>query len=148
MNITKIHLNPQWGSFAFAGTMLFRRWTIKSGARCSKGCFEMHIFLNIPLEFRINGSVADASSAGGILSVLKKKNLSTKDYFLNPEFRVLDEKGKKEVLAKYGVTAQDLPKILMIDPVAVELKLKVGDLVEIRRKDQTGEYLSYRVAFE
>jgi DNA-directed RNA polymerase subunit H (RpoH/RPB5) len=108
----------------------------------------MHIFLNIPLEFRINGSVAVASAAGGILSVLKKKNLSTKDYFLNPEFRVLDEKGKKEVLAKYGVTTQDLPKILMGDPVAVDLKLKAGDVVEIRRKDPSGEYLSYRVAFE
>lgn len=82
------------------------------------------------------------------MSVLKKKNISTANYFLNPQFRVLDEKEKKAVLAKYGITGEGLPKMLMGDPVAVELKLKAGDVVEIRRKDPSGEYLSYRVAFE
>ena len=82
------------------------------------------------------------------MSVLKKKNISTANYFLNPQFRVLDEKEKKAILVKYRIKEGNLPKILMVDPVAIELKLKDGDVVEIRRKDPPGEYLSYRVAFE
>lgn len=62
--------------------------------------------------------------------------------------RVLDNKEKKEIFERYNTNEAGLPKILISDPVAVELKLKAGDVIEIKRKEPTGECLFYRIASE
>ena len=80
--------------------------------------------------------------------VLKKKNISVLNYFLNPPMRALNDKEKKEIFVRYGTDSAGLPKILLSDPVAIELKLKAGDVIEIKRKEPTGECLFYRIASE
>ena len=79
---------------------------------------------------------------------MKKKNISVLSYFLNPPMRVLDEKEKKEILERYGTDEAGLPKILLSDPVALELKLKARDVIEIKRREPTGDCLYYRIASE
>lgn len=75
----------------------------------------------------------------------KETSLDIVNYFLIPPVRVLSDKEKKKVFDKYGVGSEHFPKILESDPLAKALKLKVGDVIEIKRDDGTGEYLAYRV---
>jgi DNA-directed RNA polymerase subunit H (RpoH/RPB5) len=62
--------------------------------------------------------------------------------------RILEEKEKKEIFERYRTNEAGLPKILLSDPVALELKLRAGDVIEIKRKEPTGECLFYRIASE
>jgi len=49
-------------------------------------------------------------------------------------------------LKKYGVRPQQLPYILVSDPVVKEIGAKPGDIIEIKRKSPTaGEAVYYRV---
>jgi DNA-directed RNA polymerase subunit H (RpoH/RPB5) len=56
---------------------------------------------------------------------------------LVPKHEILDEDEKNKLLEKYGVTAKQLPKIKLADPVIQVLNGKKGDVVKILRKSQT-----------
>jgi DNA-directed RNA polymerase subunit H (RpoH/RPB5) len=53
-----------------------------------------------------------------------------------------------EMIAKFGITVSNLPKILKNDPQAVKLQAQVGDVIEIERDDSGKKYLYYRQVVE
>lgn len=64
---------------------------------------------------------------------------------LVPKHELLSEKDKHEVLSKYGIPADKLPKMLASDPVVQVIQAKPGDVVRILRKSETGgESIYYR----
>ena len=66
-------------------------------------------------------------------------------HVLIPEHLKLSEKEKKELLEKYNITLQELPKILKDDPAIASLNAKPGDVIKITRKSVTaGEAIFYR----
>lgn len=67
---------------------------------------------------------------------------------LVPKMRILSEKEKGQLLKKYDVTENKLPKIYSSDPAAQALGAKLGDVMEIERNDLTGKYNFYRIVIE
>ena len=63
-----------------------------------------------------------------------------------PEHVILEEKEKKELLAKLKITTINLPKILTNDPVVKTIGAKEGDVLKIIRKSATaGTSIYYRI---
>jgi len=58
---------------------------------------------------------------------------------------VLSESEKAKLLKKYSVSDLQLPVVPATDPVAVALKANPGNVIQIRRKEETGEYTAYRI---
>jgi len=70
-------------------------------------------------------------------------------HYLVPKHEILSEEEKKELLEKYKVKLEDLPKILITDPAISKLNPKPGDIVRIIRMDPVaGESVYYRVVIE
>ncbi|RLG00447.1 MAG: DNA-directed RNA polymerase subunit H [Thaumarchaeota archaeon] len=68
------------------------------------------------------------------------------EHELVPKHRVLSPEEAEEVLRKYSVTPQQLPRILASDPVVKEIGAKPGDIIEIIRDSETaGKTVYYRV---
>ena len=67
---------------------------------------------------------------------------------LVPKHRILSEKEKEELLKKYNVSLDRLPKILITDPVVKALNAKVGDVIEIERDFEGFKSIYYRVVTE
>ena len=52
---------------------------------------------------------------------------------------------KKDVFSKYGITVEELPKILIADAAIAHLDTKVGDVIKITRPSLTaGVAVFYR----
>ena len=63
-----------------------------------------------------------------------------------PEYKILSEEEKKEVMKKYKLNENQLPRIKVNDPAASFYGIKVGQLVSINKSSDTGGlYLSYRI---
>jgi DNA-directed RNA polymerase subunit H len=63
-----------------------------------------------------------------------------------PEHIILKENEIKEVLEKFKIGPQNLPKILLSDPAAKAINAKEGDILKIVRKSKTaGTSIYYRV---
>lgn len=63
-----------------------------------------------------------------------------------PKHEILSKKDSEELLKKYGITSDKLPKILENDPVVQVIKAKKGDIVKITRRSPTaGEAIYYRL---
>ena len=68
---------------------------------------------------------------------------------LVPDHTILTEKEKKEVLEKYEIEANQLPKILTTDPVSISIGAKAEDVIKITRKSPTAkEAVAYRLVVE
>ncbi|MEM5880153.1 MAG: DNA-directed RNA polymerase subunit H [Candidatus Aenigmatarchaeota archaeon] len=68
---------------------------------------------------------------------------------LVPKHEILSEEEKKQLLERYKVRLEDLPRIHINDPAIIKLKPKPGDIVKIIRKDPiAGETIYYRVVVE
>ena len=74
-----------------------------------------------------------------------KRKFDPREHNLVPQHLKLSEKEKKELLEKYNITLQELPKILKDDPAIASLNVKPGDIVKIVRKSPTaGQAVFYR----
>ena len=68
---------------------------------------------------------------------------------LVPRHEVLSEEDSHIILEKYGVTSDQLPKILASDPVARAIRARPGQVIKIKRKSPTaGESIAYRLVVE
>ncbi|MHC1567359.1 MAG: DNA-directed RNA polymerase subunit H [Candidatus Syntropharchaeia archaeon] len=68
------------------------------------------------------------------------------DHEMVPEHVLLSEEEAEEVLRRYDIKKEQLPKIKASDPIAREIGAKPGDIVKIIRKSQTaGRSISYRL---
>jgi len=73
------------------------------------------------------------------------KKVNPLEYFLTPPVRVLSEEEKREILEKFEISEEELPKIKLTDPVVKALKAQPGDVLAFERDDFTGKYHYYRV---
>ena len=75
-----------------------------------------------------------------------EKKINILKHTLVPKHKIMNEKEVEELLKKYGVTKDKLPKILASDPVVKAIGAKIGDVIEITRKSPiAGEAKYYRV---
>ena len=71
------------------------------------------------------------------------------EHILVPKHEVLSEKEVKEVLDRYGITRNELPKILKDDSALSDLTINIGDVIKITRNSPTiGKSLYYREVIE
>jgi len=62
-----------------------------------------------------------------------------------PKHTKLNDKEKKELLEKYGISIKSLPKIKRNDQAIIALETKSGDVIKIERKSLTaGTAVYYR----
>jgi len=74
------------------------------------------------------------------------KSFSVLQHRLVPKHEVLSKEEAEQLLARLGVPPQQLPYILINDPVVKELGAKVGDIIKITRESETaGKAVYYRV---
>ena len=67
------------------------------------------------------------------------------EHELVPKHEVLSKEEREELLNKFKITNEELPKILASDSVLEHIKAKPGDVVRIIRKSPTaGETIYYR----
>ncbi|NIA02924.1 MAG: DNA-directed RNA polymerase subunit H [Nitrospirae bacterium] len=77
------------------------------------------------------------------------KSFSLLNHQLVPEHILLPDNEANQVLKKYDIEKEQLPKIKITDPVIVEINAQVGDIIKIIRKSQTaGEAEFYRLVIE
>lgn len=63
-----------------------------------------------------------------------------------PEHEILNEEEVKKILSGYAVEKEQLPKLHVSDPAAVQIKAKVGDVIKITRESPTsGKAFFYRM---
>jgi len=80
---------------------------------------------------------------------MKKGKVTILEHELVPKHEIMEEGEVKELLGKYKIKKEQLPKIKSSDPVIKEIKAVVGDVVKIKRRSRTaGKFLSYRLVIE
>ncbi|MDY0266533.1 MAG: DNA-directed RNA polymerase subunit H [Methanimicrococcus sp.] len=60
-----------------------------------------------------------------------------------PHHEIIGEEEVANVLEKFAIDKEKLPKIRYDDPIALEIGAKIGDVVKITRKSQTAEESFY-----
>ena len=77
---------------------------------------------------------------------MKKKKFEIHDHILVPKHEKLSQAKAKELLARYNINLQQLPRIFITDPAITDMDVEVGDIIKITRKSPTtGESIYYRV---
>jgi len=82
---------------------------------------------------------------GGFLPVKRRRRKDVKRiiHFLVPKHDLVKADGEKDLLEKYGISKEQLPKIREDDPAIQGLNAKEGDIIRIHRTD--GEIFYYRL---
>jgi DNA-directed RNA polymerase subunit H len=63
-----------------------------------------------------------------------------------PKHEIIDETELKKTLSEYNIEKEQMPKIRVTDPAAVQTQAKVGDVIRITRDSQTaGIAIFYRL---
>jgi len=63
-----------------------------------------------------------------------------------PKHEIIDETELKKTLSEYNIEKEQMPKIRVTDPAAVQIQAKVGDVISITRDSQTaGKAIYYRL---
>jgi len=79
----------------------------------------------------------------------KKKPFNIMNHKLVPVHMIISEKERGELLMKYNIEPNKLPKILDTDPVSIYIGAKPGQILKIIRKSHTAkEAVSYRLVVE
>ncbi len=66
-----------------------------------------------------------------------------------PKHEIMNDEEINHLLLKYSINKEQLPKILINDPIVLEIGAKVGDIIKITRKSQTSdESIFYRLVIE
>ena len=65
-------------------------------------------------------------------------------HILQPKHSRLSEKEAKELFLKFNISTLQLPMIKLTDP-ALPAGCKIGDIIKIERKSETGKSFYYRV---
>jgi len=74
------------------------------------------------------------------------KDIDIRKHMLVPEHSKLIKKEIQELLEKYNLSLNDLPKILSTDPAIEKLNAKESDVIKIIRDSPTaGKSIYYRV---
>ena len=74
------------------------------------------------------------------------KEVDISKHKLVPKHTILGDADKQELLQRYNITLNHLPRILLTDPMVKVLDAKVGDVVKIVRESPTaGRAEYYRV---
>ena len=80
---------------------------------------------------------------------MKGKKFNILDHELVPQHIILSKKEAKEVLEKFNIRPEQLPKILITDPVVKAIGAKKGDIIKIIRKSKTAsKAVAYRLVVE
>ena len=83
------------------------------------------------------------------MSKIKKQKMDISYHVLVPKHEIITEKEKEEIFKKYNLTTDQLPKILIDDPVCGTIGAKPGQVLKITRKSHTAEEaISYRFVVE
>ncbi len=62
---------------------------------------------------------------------------------------ILSEKERKDLLTRFKIRAEQLPRILANDPAAVAVDAKPGNIIKVKRKSPTAKYTTaYRLVVE
>ena len=84
-----------------------------------------------------------------MVKTAEKQQLDIMEHKLVPLHTIISEKEKNELLAKYKITPDQLPKILNTDPVSISISAQPGQIVKIIRNSQTAkEAVAYRLVVE
>lgn len=71
------------------------------------------------------------------------------DFIMIPKHELLSSEETQNVLEEYRIKKNELPKILLNDPVAKYYDMKIGDICRIIRPSETAGYgVSYRIVVE
>lgn len=66
-------------------------------------------------------------------------------HVLVPKHEKISDDEKKQLLERYNIRIQDLPKILITDPAIKDLHVKSGDIIKVTRQSMTaGHSIYYR----
>ena len=86
----------------------------------------------------------------GMNKIMKGSNkFSLLDHNLVPHHQLLSENEASQVLKKYNINKEQLPKIKVKEPVILEIGGQVGDIIKVIRTSQTaGEAEFYRLIIE
>ena len=77
------------------------------------------------------------------------RKFSLLDHELIPKHEIMVEDELKSVLNQYQIEKEQLPKLKVSDPIALEIGASVGDVVKILRNSQTaGEATYYRLVID
>ena len=66
-----------------------------------------------------------------------------------PNHEIIGEEEIAELIEKYSIEKEQIPKIRIDDPIVLEIGAKIGDVIKITRKSQTAEQaLYYRLVID